>query len=186
MTPPSLPWLALALLSCGAPESVNPEPPNDARRPIGAAVAGPRAVSGDRIAARIRAAFALTQAAVIRTIERSSGDAQALIRTRIAARLLPGAVELGGADRFFTPADGLERHLGVLTLRYPDAATAQQRANSIADQHYFNDSKILIPMASARHGDTLIIAFTEAGGDPKLSTLIADTASGWAADRSPS
>ncbi len=96
------------------------------------------------------------------------------MRERIALALLPGAIALGGADRFFTPADGLGRHVGVLTVRYPDAVTAELRARDVAGQRFFSGSQILIPMTSARRGDTLVIAFTETGGDPKLQTLIAD------------
>ena len=160
--------LPLALLACDAiPTTVATQQGTPAPA---------EARGGESIETSIRSAYALPASATVRQTDRMAGQVRELVRDRINAGLLRKATDMSSRDLFFTPADGLERHLGVFTIRYADPAIARARQGAIARQRFFEESKILIPMTSAVRGNEVLVFYTQSGGDPKLVALLATMA----------
>lgn len=114
------------------------------------------------------------------TIEQTAKDAaqvRTIVGENIDPALLAGATAFAGQDYRFTPADGMARHAGTLTITYPDAATAAEKAKLAAgDKRFFRESKILIPMVAVQTGSDLVIFYTESAGDDRIRAMLAAAA----------
>jgi hypothetical protein len=146
--------------------------------------AEPAIEPGNLVRARIVMDYGLADgAAAFATSAHTAGDLRRLIHDRIDPLLLNGASAIRGSDYRFTPADGLRRHAGVVTIRYASAAIAAARARPLlGDRRFLHGTKILTPMVAAARGDTVAIFFTESGGDAKLRTALLATAARYEAN----
>lgn len=108
---------------------------------------------------------------------------KAMIRDRVEPRLLAGALSFEGQDYFFTPSDGLNRHISLWRIRYRRDAAARTAAAAVARQRFFRRGKILTPMATARRGDEVLVVFTEHARDTRLLALLDAAADALGGDR---
>jgi hypothetical protein len=132
----------------------------------------------DPLGNRIAAAF--TRDGVTPVIERSAMDearTRRIVIENIDPRLADGATGFAGRDYRFIPADGLARHAGTLTIGYPSAPIAAEKARLVAGgDRVFRGSKILTPMVAGQARREIVIFYTESAGDDRLRAVLAAAA----------
>lgn len=167
--------IRLMLLTCAAAGLLSCNSAPTAARDANAAVAQNVAIAApDPLRARIETEFA---APAIERTARDTAQVRQIVRDNVDPALLSGAIAFSGQDYRFTPADAMARHAGTLTITYPDAATAAEKAKLVAgDKRFFRESKILTPMVAGQAGPDLVIFYTESAGDDRIRAMLAAAA----------
>lgn len=160
--------LAFALLSCGGA----PVATSAVGEPVTAKTPAPNTDFGETLRERITGKYRLNNPNAINSVERSAADIRRIVRDQVDASLLVGAVDVTGRDYRFSPADGLRRHVGLLSVRYGDGETARKRILPIITKRFLDGTPVLTPMSATLDDVTVNIVFTETGGDPVLRALI--------------